>query len=93
MTILDTLFLNGSSSVFKATRVTIKDWISLNFGQIPSTTIELTALEFLNNRCILFDHSSAFFFYWIFFILAGNKGSQKSWMCLKFGKINKGLWS
>ena len=30
---------------------TIKTWMSSNFGQIPSQTTELAALERLKNRC------------------------------------------
>ena len=37
--------LNGSSSFLHTIRTTIKAWISLNFGKIPSLTSELAALE------------------------------------------------
>ena len=38
-------FLDGSSSILQITRPTIKAWMSLNFGKIPSLTSELAALE------------------------------------------------
>ena len=43
-------FLNGSSSFLQVTRPTIKPWMSLNFGKIPSLTWELAALERLKNQ-------------------------------------------
>ena len=38
MAILVPSFLDGSSSIFNVTRVTIKAWMSLNFGQTLSST-------------------------------------------------------
>ena len=38
-------FFNGSSSFLQITRPTIKAWMGLNFGKIPSLTSELAALE------------------------------------------------
>ena len=38
-------FLDGSSSFLQITRPTIKAWMGLNFGKIPSLTSELAALE------------------------------------------------
>ena len=38
-------FLGGSSSFLQITRPTIKARMSLNFGKIPSRTLELAALE------------------------------------------------
>ena len=38
-------FLDGSSSFLQITRPTIKAWMNLNFGKIPSLTSELAALE------------------------------------------------
>ena len=38
-------FSNGSSSFLQITRSTIKAWMGLNFGKIPSLTSELAALE------------------------------------------------
>ena len=49
MTTLVPLILNGSSS-FLQTRATIKALLSLNFGKIPSLTLELSALECLKNQ-------------------------------------------
>ena len=42
-------FSNGSSSFLQVTRSTIKAWMGLNFGKIPSLTSELAALEHLQN--------------------------------------------
>ena len=71
-------FLDGSSSFLQVMRTTIKAWMSLSFGQIPSLTTELAALERLKkNNVYCCDHSSAFIFDWFFFILAGNEYSHK----------------
>ena len=45
MTTLVPSFLDGSSSFLQITRPTIKAWMGLNFGKIPSLTWELAALE------------------------------------------------
>ena len=45
MTTLVLLIMNGSSSFLHTIRTTIKTWMSLNFGKIPSLTSELAALE------------------------------------------------
>ena len=45
MTTLVPSFWDGSSSFLLITRPTIKAWIGLNFGKIPSLTSELAALE------------------------------------------------
>ena len=50
MTTLVPSFSNGSSSFLQVTRSTIKAWMGLNFGKIPSLTSELTALERLKNQ-------------------------------------------
>ena len=42
MTTLRPSFLDGSSSFLQITRPTIKAWMGLNFGKIPSLTLELT---------------------------------------------------
>ena len=73
MTTLVPSFLDGSSSFLQITRPTIKAWMGLNFGKIPSLTFELAALERQKINELCCDHSSYFIFYWIFFILAGNK--------------------
>ena len=49
MTTLVLSILNGSSSFLHTIRTTIKDWMSLNFGKIPSLTSELAALERMKN--------------------------------------------
>ena len=50
MTTLVPSFLDGYSSFLQVTRPTIKDWMSLNFGKIPSLTSELAALERPKNQ-------------------------------------------
>ena len=47
MTTLIPSFLDGSSSFLQVSRPTIKAWMGLNFGKIPSLTSELAALEHL----------------------------------------------
>ena len=51
----------------------MKARMSSNFGQIPTPTPELSALARLKIAVQCCDHSSAFIFDWIFFILAGNE--------------------
>ena len=43
-------FSNGSSPILQVTRSAIKAWMNLNFGKIPSLTLELTALERVKNE-------------------------------------------
>ena len=45
MTTLVQSFLGGSSSFLQVTSPTIKAWMSMNFGKIPSLTSELSALK------------------------------------------------
>ena len=45
MTTLVPSVLDGSSSFLQISRPTIKAWMGLNFGKIPSLTSELAALE------------------------------------------------
>ena len=84
LTTLAPSFLIGSSSFFQVTRTTIKAWMSLNFKYNQSQTVELTALECHKTICIdlqceiCCDHSSTFFFEWIFLNLAGKKDTHKS---------------
>ena len=59
----------------------MKAWMSLNFGQIPPPTPELSALACLKNCC---EHSRAYIFDWIFFIFAGNKDNQQVWTEFEF---------
>ena len=49
MTSLVPSFLDGSSSFLPITRPTIKAWMSINLGNIPSLTSELAPLERLKN--------------------------------------------
>ena len=64
------LFLIGSFSYLQVMRTYIKAYMILNFGQIPSLTTELAALERLKNRC---HHVISVDIDPIFFKLAGNK--------------------
>ena len=43
-------FLDGSSSFLQVTSSTIKVWMNMNVGKIPSLTSELAALERLKNQ-------------------------------------------
>ena len=52
--------------------------MSLNFVKVPSPIMELAALEHLKIDSYCCDHSSAFIFDWIFFILAGKKVNHES---------------
>ena len=49
MTSLVLSILNVSSSYLQKRRTAIKAWMSLNFVKIPSPTMELAALEHLEN--------------------------------------------
>ena len=49
MTTLVQSILDGSSLFLQVSRSTIKVWMSLNYGKIPSLTLELAALEHLKN--------------------------------------------
>ena len=50
MTTLVLSILYGSSSFLHTIRTTIKAWMSLNLGKIPSLTSELAALERQKNK-------------------------------------------
>ena len=49
MTTLELLFLNRSYSFLQIRRTIIKAWMSLNSVKIPSSIMELAALEHLKN--------------------------------------------
>ena len=49
MTTLVPSFLDGSTSFLQVTRPTIKAWVGLNLGKIPSLNLELAALEHPKN--------------------------------------------
>ena len=49
MTTLVLSILNGSSSFLQTISTTIKAWMNLNFGKIPSPVLELAPLEHLIN--------------------------------------------
>ena len=53
MTTLMQSFLDGSSSFLQVTGPTVKAWMSLNFGKIPSLASEFAALELLKNQLIV----------------------------------------
>ena len=75
-------FLIQSSSFLQVIRTCMKAWMSLNFGQIPPPTQELSALARLKIDVLCCEHSSAYIFDWIFFILSGNEDnlmSGQSW--------------
>ena len=70
--------LIGSSEFLQVTRTIIKAWTSSQFDQIRPWNAELAALERLKISIDLkweksCEHSRAFIFNWIFFILAGIK--------------------
>ena len=50
MTTLVPSFSNGSSSFLQVTSSAMETWIGLNFGKIPSLTLELAALERVKNQ-------------------------------------------
>ena len=50
MTTLVPSFSNGSSSFLHVTRSAMKAWMGLNFGMIPSLTLELDSLEHVKNQ-------------------------------------------
>ena len=76
-------FLIVSSSFLQALRTPINSRMDWKFGQIILWTVELAALEHLENlhRLIMgecCDLSNAFNFEWIFLILADRKNNYKS---------------
>ena len=81
MNTLAPAFLIRSSSFLQVTRTYMKAWTSSNFNQIPPPTPELSALVRLKNCC---EHSSAYFFDWMFFIFSGNEDNQQVWTEFKF---------
>ena len=93
MTTLVPSFLNGSSSSLQIKRPTIKAWMSLNFGKIPSLTLELTALErqkkIVNN--IVTTLAPSFLIGSSSFLWATSKPII-SWMGSKFGRIRPGTY-
>ena len=77
-------FLIGYSSYLQVTRTSITSQMSSKFGQIRPRTAELAALERLEKSPLTYnwekscEHSSAFIFNWIFFILAGIEDMHES---------------
>ena len=87
MSILVLSFLIESYSFLQVTRTTIKAWMSLNFHQIPSPSIDLAALERLKNECIMFLSILApSFLIEYYSFLCVTRTAIKAWMGLKFGK-------
>ena len=66
--------LIGSSSFLKVTKTYIKAWMSSNFGQIPSLSMQLAAFEHLK---IIVSSGFLCNFIQIFLLLAGNENSHK----------------
>ena len=93
MTTLVLSILNGSSAFLQIRRTTIKARMSLNFVKIPSPIIELAPLEYLKIDGYCCDHSSAFNFDWIFFILLGNKDNHKGLDEFEFQVVSASDWS
>ena len=92
MTTLATSFWIESSSVLQVTRTCMKAWMSSNFGLIPLPTAELSAIEHPENWNKCCEHSMAFIFDRMFFILAGNK--DKAIKSRMSSKINQSqLWT
>ena len=50
MTTLVPTFSNGYSSFLQVTRSVMKAWMGWNFGNMPSLTSELAALERVKNQ-------------------------------------------
>ena len=84
VTTLAPTFLIGPSSFLQVTRTAIKSWMHLKLRKFGQGTTEFAALEHLEKFTWSCDHSVAFTFDWIFFILAGNKGNHKSLNELEF---------
>ena len=84
MTTLAHIFFIISSSFLQVTRSTIKACMGSKFGQIKPWTVGLAALECLKKIPIVLywekccDHSSAYNFKLIIFILADKKHNHKS---------------
>ena len=84
MTTLVPSFLIGSSLFLLVMRTIIKAWMGSKLGSVRRRNYEFAALERLEKIPIDLKwekscyHSCTFIFQWIFFILAGNKVSNKS---------------
>ena len=63
----------------------MKALMSLNFGQFPSLTVELSAIERLKINVQCCEHSNAFML--MICILADNEYSHETRMSSKFGQI------
>ena len=86
MTTLVQLFLDGSSSFLQVTSPTIKARMSLNFGKIPSLTLELAAqIERLKHSLVTTLAPS--FLIGSSLFLQVTKTTIKAWMGSKFGQI------
>ena len=82
-------FLIGSSSYLQVTRTSLTSQTSSKFSQIGPRTAELAALERLVKspwkKCL--EHSSAYIFDWIFFILTGIEDMHESLDEFEFRQI------
>ena len=85
MTTLVQSFLDGSSSFLQVTSPTIKARMSLNFGKIPSLTLELAALERLKHSLVTTLAPS--FLIGSSLFLQVTKTTIKACMGSKFGQI------
>ena len=65
-------FLIGSSLFLQVTRTALNSWMGLKFSKIGPGSVELASLNVWENSDLKkkthCDHSSAFYFEWIFFI-------------------------
>ena len=87
MTTLMLSILNVSSSFLQVTRSTIKAWMGLNFGKIPSLTSELAALERLKKKNNVVTTLAPSFLIGSSSFLQAPRTLIKSRMGSKFGRI------
>ena len=83
VTTLAPSFLNGSSSFFQATSKPTISWMGSKFSRIRPGTMSYLPMSIWKNSYRLImgemcNHSSAFNFEWIFFILVYNKDDNYS---------------
>ena len=80
----------GSSSFLQVTRTTIKAWMSLNLGQMPSPTTELAVIERLKSMYNLVTTTPPLLLIGSSSFLQVTRTAIKSWIVLKFYKIGPG---
>ena len=71
-------FFIESSSFLQVAKTCIHAWVNLNFDQIPPPTTGIAALERQKIKVKYCEHSSAFMFDSMLFILKSNKDNYKS---------------